>query len=300
MPVIEYTPASVRQQTPVFARPYPRRDFGRPPSPLGRAILEEEVRVPPHGARDESAEPAPTPIPLVRPSTRSAEPRARAETPDGDNESMVRERAVVLRSTPPPAPDAPPRRAVSSAEATAKLPALAEAAPPQGPSLRAVVALGIAAGLGAAALGVALTRPRPRAPVVAPPVASPEPPPVEGAPWMPGAARLWNGRMTSDTAEWSFVMVLRQVEAGQVEGYVSWTAARAPGARPGEQVRENVEGNWDERTRTLELHGTASTNPFVLPVNAYRFTAAADGALAGTTMDTSAQLTGRIAARIRR
>ncbi|MFO0603999.1 MAG: protein kinase [Polyangiales bacterium] len=318
MPVIEYTPASARQHTPVLARPYPRRDSARPPSPLGRAIVEDEVRVPPHAAPlDEAPEAPPSPIPLTRPATRSsdptrsleparpsdatrsAEPRPRAETPDQD--SMVRERPLSLRSSPPPELEAPApaRRPLSPAEQTLKLPALTELEP-TGPSLRAVVAFGVLTGLGAAAVGVAVTRARQPAPVVLPaPAPAPLPAPPDGR-WVFGTGRLWNGRMTSDAADWSFVMVLRQVEAGQVEGYVSWTAVRAPNARPGEQVRENLEGNWDEGTRTLELHGTASSNPFVLPVNAYRLTAAPDGALTGTSMDSSSQITGRAAARMRR
>ncbi len=295
VPVIEYTPASARKSTPVIARPYPQRNFAQPPSPLPRAA-DELVRVPALQLA-ESNEPPPSPIPLVRPSTRSSEPRTRADTPDRDNESMVRERPQEVRSTPEPSD--PPRRAPSSAEQTVKLHALPQSVEPRGLSLRAVVALGVLAGLGAAAVGVIATRarahpPRPQ-PVAEAPVA-----PVDAAPWAVGAGRLWNGRMTSEAAEWTFVMVLRLVEAGQVEGYISWTAVRAQGARPGEQVRENLEGNWDEATRTLELHGTASTNPFVLPVNAYRFTASADGALTGTAMDTSSQLTGRAAARVRR
>ena len=298
VPVLEYTPASTRKLTPVLARPYPQRSFAQPPSPLPRAD-DEQVRVPSLQLA-EANEPTPSPIPLVRPSTRSSEPRARADTPDRHNESMVRERPQEVRSTPPPEPSDPPRRAPSPAEQTVKLHALPQAIEPRGPSLRAVVALGVLAGLGAAVLGVIATRVRAPAPRPAPPVAEAPAAPVDTSPWAAGAGRLWNGRMTSDAAEWTFVMVLRLVEVGQVEGYISWTAVRAQGTRPGEQVRENVEGNWDEATRTLELHGTASTNPFVLPVNAYRVTAPADGALTGTAMDTSSQLTGRAAARVHR
>jgi serine/threonine-protein kinase len=289
VPVIEYTPASARQSTPAIARPYPRRDSARPPSPLPRAD-DEQVHVPQLAlvAAVESS---------ALPEIRSPEPRPRADTPDADNQSMVRERPQAVRQTPQPAlPEG--RRAPSSAEATVKLHAIPETTAGRGVSLQGVVALGVLVGLGAASLGVLATRSRPAVPVARPLAATVAP--ADASPWAVGAGRLWNGRMTSDASQWSFVMVLRHVEVGQVEGYLSWTALHAPGARPGEQVRENVEGNWDEATHTLELHGTASTNPFILPVNAYRINAPADGTLTGSAMDTSSQLTGRAAARVRR
>ena len=181
-------------------------------------------------------------------------------------------------------------RLASPAEQTAKLAALTQ--PAKRPWLRRAVALGAVIALGIAAIGVAATRARSPAAPPRPSLAPLSPAEVQG-PWALGDSRHWHGTMTGDAASWSFVLVLRQTLSGQVAGYLSWTARRAPGARSGEQVRENVEGNWDAPTRSLELHGTASTNPIVLPVNAYRIVVAPDGTITGTAMDSSSQLVGQ-------
>ncbi len=298
VPVIEYTPASARKLTPVLARPYPQRSFAQPPSPLPRAD-DEQVRVPAlllgGGERAAAvADPAGAAVDAVVGAAeprRHARPRQRVDGARAPPRGALDAAAGALRPAAPRAlsrgaDGEAPRAAADGRPAGALAPRGGRARRDRGPRRR-----------GARRGGDARPRPLPRRP---PPVVEAPAAPVDAAPWALGAGRLWNGRMTSDAAEWTFVMVLRLVEAGQVEGYISWTAVRAQGTRPGEQVRENVEGNWDEATRTLELHGTASTNPFVLPVNAYRFTAPADGALSGTAMDTSSQLTGRAAARVRR
>lgn len=104
-------------------------------------------------------------------------------------------------------------------------------------------------------------------------------------------ARRWSGSLVAGESRWSFVLALR-VNDRAVTGWFSWTAAQVPGTREGEQVRENVEGAFDPATGAIELHGTASTNPNLLPVNAYRLRVTADGALAGSTLDPNERIEG--------
>ena len=87
-------------------------------------------------------------------------------------------------------------------------------------------------------------------------------------------------------------MLALRVNQRAVTGWFSWTAAQVPGVRDGEQVRENVEGSIDPTTGAIELHGTATTNPNLLPVNAYRLRVGADGALAGSTLDPNERIAG--------
>lgn len=298
MPVIEYTPTTARQQTPVIARPYPRRDSARSSPPRARALVEEEARVP--AVEGEGA--VPSPIPLHRPVQHAIERRPHSE-PSDRREPTVGEHPRTIPSPSHATVELHPasQRPPSPEGQTVQPRALSEPAA-RGPSLHAMIALGMLTGLAGATMAIVASRarsPTPAVPSASVPMGMAAAIPSHGA-WVVGTNHVWNGRMQSEGAEWSFVMLLRLVEPGQVEGYVSWTALRAPNARPGEQVRENLEGNWDEATRTLELHGTASTNPLVMPVNAYRLLAARDGSLTGTSMDAVAQLSGHLTVRTRR
>jgi serine/threonine protein kinase len=120
-------------------------------------------------------------------------------------------------------------------------------------------------------------------------VAQPEPAAPAAPAALSGAAHRWNGTLATDDAQWSFVLSLR-VSGTAATGWFSWRAVSVPGARPGVQVRENVEGDYDPATGAFELHGTATTNPSLLPVNAYRLRGSPDGALVGTALDASSRI----------
>ncbi len=110
--------------------------------------------------------------------------------------------------------------------------------------------------------------------------------------WGPQPRRAWRGRATGDDGEWTFALTLTRSEGDDVRGYFAWTAARAAEAREGEQVRESVEGTWSAASGELRLRGVASSASDLLPVNGYRLTVSATGAIEGTTLDER----GRIAA----
>ncbi len=57
-------------------------------------------------------------------------------------------------------------------------------------------------------------------------------------------------------------------------------------------MRESVEGTWSAASGELRLRGVASSASDLLPVNGYRLTVSATGAIEGTTLDER----GRIAA----
>lgn len=118
---------------------------------------------------------------------------------------------------------------------------------------------------------------------------TPAPPPSREPAPVPDARR-WRGSLSGEDGEWTFVLSLRTRD-GRATGWIAWSAVRVPGARVGEQVRENVEGTFEAGTGAYELHGIASSNPSLLPVNAYRLQAAGDGTLSGHTLDVAAQLT---------
>ncbi len=113
-----------------------------------------------------------------------------------------------------------------------------------------------------------------------------------GFAWPRNEPRVWNGTLEGADVRLSFVLVLRANEVGRATGFFSWTIQRMAGARVGEQVRENVEGTWDPTLGTLELHGVHSTNPVLLPVNAYQVRLRVLGALEGDTTDGISHLAG--------
>lgn len=118
--------------------------------------------------------------------------------------------------------------------------------------------------------------------------------PVAGAPyaWPRGEQRVWNGTLEGADVRLSYVLVLRVSEGGRATGFFSWTILRMAGARVGEQVRENLEGAWEPTLGSVELHGVHSTNPVLLPVNAYQLRLRSGGALEGDTTDGISHITG--------
>ncbi len=119
----------------------------------------------------------------------------------------------------------------------------------------------------------------------------PTEPVIAPTPTPPRAAHRWNGTFTTADSRWSFVLSLR-ITGNTATGWFSWTAAAVPGARVGEQVRENLEGTFDAATNSFEVHGTGSTNQALLPVNAFRLRVMPDGALSGSTLDESERIVG--------
>ncbi len=115
-------------------------------------------------------------------------------------------------------------------------------------------------------------------------------------PWPANASRLWNGTLTNDNTntQLSYVLVLRVNETGHASGFFSWTVGRMVGARSGEQVRETVEGTYEPTMGVLDLHGVLSTNPVVLPVNAYRVRLGPAGEILGDTLDGMSHITGTL------
>ena len=118
--------------------------------------------------------------------------------------------------------------------------------------------------------------------------------------WGAQPRRAWRGRATGDDGEWTFALTLTRADGDSVRGYFAWTAARATEAREGEQVRESVEGTWIAATGELRLRGVTSTASDLLPVNGYRLTVSATGALEGTTLDERGRITAEPAANARR
>jgi serine/threonine protein kinase len=116
----------------------------------------------------------------------------------------------------------------------------------------------------------------------------------EPASWPADATRVWGATLTNDTSLLSCVMVLRLNASGHASGYISWTIVRLAGAVAGEQVRESVEGSYEPTLGVLELHGVLSTNPVVLPVNAYRLRVRASGVIDGQTTDGMSRIAGTL------
>lgn len=109
--------------------------------------------------------------------------------------------------------------------------------------------------------------------------------------WAPAERRTWQGATEGGESRWGVVLSLRLEADGSVRGYLAWSAVSVQGAREGEQVRENVDGSWDEARGALSLRGTASTNPLLLPVNSYRLHALPTGALRGGAIDDGVRFT---------
>ncbi len=103
--------------------------------------------------------------------------------------------------------------------------------------------------------------------------------------WNVGAGRIWRGEASSSESRFGFTAVLRLTRPDHVSGYISWSVVSSPTAAAGEQVRENVDGAFDQTLGAIEIHGTHSTNPLVYPVNAYRFRVRGDGSLDGSSLD---------------
>ncbi len=134
--------------------------------------------------------------------------------------------------------------------------------------------------------------PAARSPLPAP-TATPATARLEGGAfaWAPTERRTWQGATEGGENRWGVVLSLRLESDGSVRGYLAWSAVSVQGAREGEQVRENVDGAWDEARGALSLRGTASTNPLLLPVNSYRLHALPTGALRGGAIDDGVRFT---------
>jgi hypothetical protein len=122
-------------------------------------------------------------------------------------------------------------------------------------------------------------------PAAAPPVSAPLRVGAASLAWALSERRTWQGATVGDDNRWSAVLSLRLGDDGVVRGYLAWSAVSVQGAREGEQVREDVDGSWDEARGALTLRGTASTNPLLMPVNSYRLHASPTGALQGAAID---------------
>ncbi len=114
-------------------------------------------------------------------------------------------------------------------------------------------------------------------------------------PWAPRSAKVWNGTLRDEGTELTFLLVLRPgEEPNAVTGFFSWTVVRLAGGQPGEQVRENVAGTWDPVLGALDLHGTLSTNPVLLPVGAYQLRVDGSGTLDGHALEATTLLHGAL------
>jgi hypothetical protein len=110
-------------------------------------------------------------------------------------------------------------------------------------------------------------------------------------PWISETTHTWNGTMNGNNHQLSFVLQLRLDSFGRTNGYIAWTVQRLEGARSGEQFRETIEGTYDATLGLLDLHGVFSTNPAVMPVNAYKLRMTSNGSLHGDTVDMQSHLT---------
>ncbi|MFO0647666.1 MAG: protein kinase [Polyangiales bacterium] len=219
--------------------------------------------------------------PSGRPEQRTPSGRPEQRTPPSHGSAIVSARPPP-RSVPSLPPPPTPR-----VEATSKL---------AQPSRRTVLLLAAASGVVSFALvGLFVSRmQRADTPTVesTPALqAPPTEPVIAPTPTPPRAAHRWNGTFTTADSRWSFVLSLR-ITGNAASGWFSWTAAEVPGARVGEQVRENLEGTFDAATNSFDVHGTGSTNQALLPVNAFRLRVMPDGSLSGSTLDESERIVG--------
>lgn len=219
--------------------------------------------------------------------------RAPQSTPPSQRSTPPSQSTALASVRPPPPPRSSPPRSLPPPPPTPRV----EPAPRSAqPSRRTVLMLAAAAGVVSfSVVGMVVGRAHQTEPptVESTPAlrAPPTEPVIAPVPTPARAAHRWNGSLTTADSRWSFVLSLR-VTGSAATGWFSWTAAQVPGARVGEQVRENLEGTFDAATSSFDVHGTGSTNQGLLPVNAFRLRVMPDGSISGSTLDESERIVG--------